>query len=95
MGIVPPLFHTLEASHQSDAGIRQILLEKHYEELENPQKVCMRDGCTIEQGGRRYPFQKIFKNSKPNMVTICNGCAKPDLQFALGKSTATKRNSEV
>ena len=62
----------------------------NYEDFDNPQKVSMGDGCTVEAHGRgNIHFKMILENNIPRKVTMCNVLYVPKLTCNLFSVRAT------
>ena len=66
----------------------------NYEEFDNPQKVGMGDGSTVEAHGRGdIYFTLTLEKNMSKKVTMCNALyvrTKVNLQFILSKSNSYK-----
>ena len=73
---------------------RELLVD--YNEFEKPQKVCLRDGHTVEAFGKgNIHFTMVFKMSKPKKVTKHNVLYVPKLACNLFsmRAAAAKGNT--
>ena len=62
----------------------------NYEDFDNPQKVSMGDGCTVEAHGRgNIHFKMILENNMPRKITMCNVLYVPKLTCNLFSVRAT------
>ena len=80
------------SSHMTQ--LKKILV--NYEEFDNPQKVGMGDGRTVEAHGKGdIHFTMILENNKPKKVTMCNVLYVPKLTCNLFsvRATVTKGNT--
>ena len=80
------------SSHMTQS--REFLTE--YEEFDNPQKVCLGDGRTVEAIGKgNIRSEMVFKTSEPKHVTMYNVMYVPKLACNLFsvRAAATKGNT--